>query len=74
MGPFTIDDMFTASLPGNPVQDVHVFVGGAGPRATPIIAFPSSGEVYTGSLQLSIGATPKGILVFNPFRANLVLI
>lgn len=72
IGPFAIDDTFAATLPGQSVTDVQVYVGGAGPRATPIIAFASDGKVYTGSLQASIGMTPMGVPVFNAFRANLV--
>ncbi len=73
VGPFTIDDMFTATLPGLNVRDVDVYVGGPGPRATPVIAFLSDGEVRTGSLQMSIGITPAGVPVFNPFNSNLIV-
>jgi hypothetical protein len=73
VGPFAIDDTFTATLPGLNVRDVDVYVGGPGAQATPIIAFLSNGEVRTGSLQASMGMTPAGVPVFNPFRSNLIV-
>jgi hypothetical protein len=73
IGPFSIDDTFTAVLPGGKIRDVDIYVGGPGARATPMIAFLSNGEVRTGSLQASIGMTPAGTPVFNSFRSMLIV-
>ena len=70
VGDFTVDAEFLASDLGGGALDYAVFVGGPGPKGTPIVVFGKNG-VYTGSLEASIGRTPSGQPVFNPFRANL---